>query len=234
MVLPKLKRHLNAKNALSDHDNIHGHRNLNYTERSMITRHWNFNAPKICKITVSECLSCGSESWAGIRDCALAWQHMERWSTLSTLHGNLLGLSFLSIWRKVRMGGERARRRSVHACRSMCGTDRTNQRSLDCSQSKKRQKMLEQVDKWFTLKNVDRQNTRDGYRFLLLLLFTGKQKFPAVALFTGKLCSQALRSCKTAWENFVATAKFSCKVSFDTGVPGRKWNYLQRGAAWEW
>ena len=52
MVLKKLKRHLNAKNTLSDHDSIHGHRNLNYTERSAIARHRNFNAPKICKITV--------------------------------------------------------------------------------------------------------------------------------------------------------------------------------------
>ena len=53
MVLPKLKRHLNAKNTLSDHDSIHGHRNLNDTERSAIARHRNFNAPKICKITLS-------------------------------------------------------------------------------------------------------------------------------------------------------------------------------------
>ena len=52
MVLPKLKRRLNAKNTLSDHDSIHRHRNLNYTERSMIARHRNFNVPKICKITV--------------------------------------------------------------------------------------------------------------------------------------------------------------------------------------
>ena len=52
MVLPKLKRHLNAKNTLSDHDSIHGHRNLNDTERSAIARHQSFNALKICKITV--------------------------------------------------------------------------------------------------------------------------------------------------------------------------------------
>ena len=52
MVLPKLKRQLNAKNTLSDQDSIHGHRNLNYTERSVIARYRNFNAPKICKITV--------------------------------------------------------------------------------------------------------------------------------------------------------------------------------------
>ena len=49
---PKLKRHLNAKISLSDRNNIHGHRNFNYTERSTIARHRNFNAPKICKITV--------------------------------------------------------------------------------------------------------------------------------------------------------------------------------------
>ena len=52
MVLPKLKRHLNAENTLSDHDSIHRHRNLNNTERSAITRPRNFNAPKFCKITV--------------------------------------------------------------------------------------------------------------------------------------------------------------------------------------
>ena len=53
MVLPKLKRRLNEKNTLNDHDSIHGHRNLNDTERSAIARHRNFNAPKICKITVA-------------------------------------------------------------------------------------------------------------------------------------------------------------------------------------
>ena len=42
------------KNTLSDHDSIHGHRNLNDTERSAIARHRNFNAPKIYKITVVE------------------------------------------------------------------------------------------------------------------------------------------------------------------------------------
>ena len=52
MVLPNLKRHLKEKNTLSDHDSIHGHRNLNETERSVIARYRNFNAPKICKITV--------------------------------------------------------------------------------------------------------------------------------------------------------------------------------------
>ena len=52
MVLPKLKRYLNAKNTSSDHENIRGHRNLNKTERSVIARYRNLNAPKICKITV--------------------------------------------------------------------------------------------------------------------------------------------------------------------------------------
>ena len=52
MVLPNLKRHLKEKNTLSDHDSIHGHRNLNETERSVIAHYRNFNAPKICKITV--------------------------------------------------------------------------------------------------------------------------------------------------------------------------------------
>ena len=33
-----LKRHLNAKNTLSGHDSIHGHRNLNETEHSVIAR----------------------------------------------------------------------------------------------------------------------------------------------------------------------------------------------------
>ena len=54
MVLPNLKRHLKEKNTLSDHDSIHGHRNLNENERSVIARYRNFNAPKICKITVLE------------------------------------------------------------------------------------------------------------------------------------------------------------------------------------
>ena len=40
------------RSALSEHDSIHGHRNLNKTERSVIARCRNFNAPKICKITV--------------------------------------------------------------------------------------------------------------------------------------------------------------------------------------
>ena len=48
---------LNAKNTFSDHDSIHGHRNLNY-ERSVIARHRNFNSPKMCKITASVNLFC--------------------------------------------------------------------------------------------------------------------------------------------------------------------------------
>ena len=52
MVLPKLKRHLNAKNTLNAHDSIRIHRNLIETERSVIACYRNFNAPKICKITV--------------------------------------------------------------------------------------------------------------------------------------------------------------------------------------
>ena len=52
MVLPKLKKHLNKKNTLSDHDSIHGYRNLNDTERSLIARYRNHNAPKNCNITV--------------------------------------------------------------------------------------------------------------------------------------------------------------------------------------
>ena len=46
MVLPKTKRHLNEKKALSDNDSIYGHRNLNDTERSVIARHQKFNAPR--------------------------------------------------------------------------------------------------------------------------------------------------------------------------------------------
>ena len=56
MVLPDIKRHLNEKNALSDNDSIHGHRNLNDTERSLVARHRNFNAPKICQLTVDLCI----------------------------------------------------------------------------------------------------------------------------------------------------------------------------------
>ena len=69
MVLPKLKRHLNAKKTKSGHDIVHGHRNLNYTERvrSAIARHRNFNAPKFCKITVAQCISFGQrEMFASI------------------------------------------------------------------------------------------------------------------------------------------------------------------------
>ena len=51
MILPKLKRHRNAKNTLNDHNGIHGHRNLIETEGSVIARNRNFNALKICKIT---------------------------------------------------------------------------------------------------------------------------------------------------------------------------------------
>ena len=47
--LDQLKSRSN-KNTSRDHDSIHGHRNLNKTERSL---HQNLNAPKICKITVS-------------------------------------------------------------------------------------------------------------------------------------------------------------------------------------
>ena len=47
-----LKKTPNWENTLSDRGSIHGHRNLNETECSVIARHQNFNAPKICKITV--------------------------------------------------------------------------------------------------------------------------------------------------------------------------------------
>ena len=52
MDFPKLKRHLNEKNTLIDRGSNHKHRNLNEPERSAIARYRNFNAPKICKITV--------------------------------------------------------------------------------------------------------------------------------------------------------------------------------------
>ena len=48
----EIKKTPKCENTLSDHDSIHRHRNLNCTERSVIARHQNFNAPKICKITV--------------------------------------------------------------------------------------------------------------------------------------------------------------------------------------
>ena len=48
----EIKKTPKCENTLSDHDRIHRHRNLNYTERSVIARRRNFNAPKICKITV--------------------------------------------------------------------------------------------------------------------------------------------------------------------------------------
>ena len=35
----EIKRHLNEKNTRSDHGRIHGHRNKNETERSVIARH---------------------------------------------------------------------------------------------------------------------------------------------------------------------------------------------------
>ena len=47
----------NEKNALSDNDSIHRHRNLNDTERSVIAHHQNFNTPKICKFTVHAAVS---------------------------------------------------------------------------------------------------------------------------------------------------------------------------------
>ena len=48
----EIKIHLNEKNTLSDHDRIHGHRNLNETERFGIALYQNFNTSKIYKITV--------------------------------------------------------------------------------------------------------------------------------------------------------------------------------------
>ena len=48
----EIKKTPEWKNTLSDHDSIHGHRNLNETERSAIARYRYFNVPKICKITV--------------------------------------------------------------------------------------------------------------------------------------------------------------------------------------
>ena len=54
MVLPKIKKTPKCEKYIEpDHDSNHGHRNLNDTERSATARHRNFNAPKICKITVS-------------------------------------------------------------------------------------------------------------------------------------------------------------------------------------
>ena len=50
MVLSKLKRHLIEKSTWSDHDSIHGHRNLNEIERAVIARYRNFNPPNIFKL----------------------------------------------------------------------------------------------------------------------------------------------------------------------------------------
>ena len=44
--------YLTWENTLSDYGSVAGHRNLNETERSAIARYRNFNAPKICKVTV--------------------------------------------------------------------------------------------------------------------------------------------------------------------------------------
>ena len=44
--------YLTWENTLSDYGSVAGHRNLNETEHSPIARYRNFNAPKICKITV--------------------------------------------------------------------------------------------------------------------------------------------------------------------------------------
>ena len=50
--LRKYRPRPKCENTLMDHDSIHRHRNLNYTKRSAIARHRNFNTPKICKTTV--------------------------------------------------------------------------------------------------------------------------------------------------------------------------------------
>ena len=63
MVLPKLKIHLNEKNTVLDPNGIHGHPNLNETERSVIAHYRNFNAPKICKTTVSVWQCCAVDRW---------------------------------------------------------------------------------------------------------------------------------------------------------------------------
>ena len=61
------------KHTLSDHGSIHRHRNLNETERSVIARNRNFNAPIICKIAV---LQIGNPPYAvnrpRIYDCCLS------------------------------------------------------------------------------------------------------------------------------------------------------------------
>ena len=46
LVYWKFKRHLNEKNTFSDHDSIHGHRNLNETELFVIARCRNFKHTK--------------------------------------------------------------------------------------------------------------------------------------------------------------------------------------------
>ena len=76
MVSPKLRRHLTEKNTWSDRGSIRGHRNLNCTERSVIAPYRNFNAPKICKITVC-CLTDTHRSLS-----------LERWSPDSNEKGS--------------------------------------------------------------------------------------------------------------------------------------------------
>ena len=44
---------------MSDHDSIHGHRNLNETERSAIARYRNFNIPKFVILQFQEKFATG-------------------------------------------------------------------------------------------------------------------------------------------------------------------------------
>ena len=45
----EMKKTPKCENTLSDHDSVHRHRNLNYTQRPATAHHRNFNAPKICR-----------------------------------------------------------------------------------------------------------------------------------------------------------------------------------------
>ena len=51
----EIKKAPEEKNTKSNHDSNPGDRKLNETQRSVIARYRNFNAPKICKITVHVC-----------------------------------------------------------------------------------------------------------------------------------------------------------------------------------
>ena len=74
----EIKKTHKYENTLSNHDSIHGHRNLNETKRSAIARYRNFHALKICKITVVSVTHAPVEfrSKAGFSSSALSTQRV--------------------------------------------------------------------------------------------------------------------------------------------------------------